>query len=73
MAAKYPREYERVPDLSEVAPKDFIGNKRARDQRARDRSADTDRIIKLLKCISTYMHTCTKPLRVGQSCLATFF
>lgn len=37
MATNYPGEYERVPGLDEVDPKDFLALRRARDQWTRDR------------------------------------
>ena len=41
-AGKFARDFERVPEIEEVAPKDFVAIKRARDQQGRDRSFNSN-------------------------------
>jgi NADH dehydrogenase (ubiquinone) 1 beta subcomplex subunit 10 len=47
MAADLP-EYERVPGLDEIDPKDFVALKKARDQLVRDRAVDLEE-VKILR------------------------
>jgi hypothetical protein len=49
---KWPRKYERVTELEDVDPNDFVALTKARHQRARDRAVDLEEVKILRKRLS---------------------